>query len=232
MFRKNDDETSVWISNTDLMSGLMVIFLLIAISITGAYKNAEKALNQNMEAEKNIVASLNAEFTESEQEEVELNKKGLGSAYFPDSWGTFRVGSANLSPAFKEKLNIFFPKYIKAIYPHRDAISEIRIEGYTSSEWNNLPLEQAYFYNMKLSQDRTRAILDYVFSIPELYEYHEFMRKKITANGLSSRNLIETNGIENKEASRRIEFKIVTNDNNIIDALKKTKVEAPNGNKL
>ena len=35
MFNKQkDDETSVWISNTDLMSGLLVLFLFISIIMT------------------------------------------------------------------------------------------------------------------------------------------------------------------------------------------------------
>lgn len=225
MFKRNDDETSVWISNTDLMSGLTVIFLLIAIAITGQYQSAKKEITKNEASEKQIVATINAAFSKTEIEEFQLNANGVGSIYFPDYYGTFDVGSSDLSPLFKEKLNLLMPKYIETLYKEKDFVDEIRIEGHTSSEWHNLPPEVAYFHNMKLSQDRTRAILEYLFTIPELKGYHDFMREKITANGLSSKNTIKIKGtdIEDKKASRRIEFKVVTNSQKIVNLLKEKK---------
>ena len=34
MFKKDDSETSIWISTADLLSGLLVIFLFVAVLMT------------------------------------------------------------------------------------------------------------------------------------------------------------------------------------------------------
>ena len=64
---------------------------------------------------------------------------------------------------------------------------------------------------MKLSQDRTRSVLEYVMSLPQVSNQREWLKNYLTANGLSSSKLIMTNGVEDKEKSRRVEFRVKTN---------------------
>ena len=73
---------------------------------------------------------------------------------------------------------------------------------------------------MELSQSRTRAILNYALSMLELAQYHDLIKSKLTANGLSSSQLIIENGVENKEKSRRIEFRVVANDQETLRQIK------------
>ena len=64
---------------------------------------------------------------------------------------------------------------------------------------------------MKLSQDRTRAVLQYCFSLMK-EEDVVWLKGLVTANGLSSSHLILTKeGEENKDLSRRVEFRVRTN---------------------
>jgi outer membrane protein OmpA-like peptidoglycan-associated protein len=111
-------------------------------------------------------------------------------------------------------LDDFFPRYIKLLFTkYKDNIEEIRIEGHTSSEWMEYKIdpETAYFKNMKLSQDRTRSVLIYVLQMIKADKLKQWARGKITANGLSSSKLIiKPNGEEDKEASRRVEFRVRT----------------------
>jgi outer membrane protein OmpA-like peptidoglycan-associated protein len=111
-------------------------------------------------------------------------------------------------------LDDFFPRYIKLLFTkYKDNIEEIRIEGHTSSEWMEYKIdpETAYFKNMKLSQDRTRSVLIYVLQMIKADTLKQWARGKITANGLSSSKLIiKPNGEEDKEASRRVEFRVRT----------------------
>ena len=79
----------------------------------------------------------------------------------------FKTGDATLQQRFKTTLDEFFPRYIKVIDDYKDSINEVRIEGHTSSEWNwNSDEDTAYFENMRLSQDRPRAVLTLVHQLP------------------------------------------------------------------
>lgn len=117
----------------------------------------------------------------------------------------------------------FLPKYLKAIntvyQKNHNSIKEIRIEGHTSSEWTYtnatdaaLSDDEKYIKNMELSQSRTREIINYALSLPELKPYHGLIKDKLTANGLSSSKLKKINGVEDKNASRRIAFRVIAND--------------------
>ena len=116
----------------------------------------------------------------------------------------FDEGEDVLKDNFKLILDDFFPRYISVLNreQYRDNIEEIRIEGHTNSNGG-------YYSNMKLSQDRTRAVLQYCFS---LMSEVEWLRGLVTANGLSSSHLVLTKeGDEDKDLSRRVEFRVRTN---------------------
>ncbi len=133
-------ETSVWISTTDLMSGLLVIFLFLSILMTQETDKAKEKLeiaqnkihtvtNQANLAEENIRKAINKNFDFNDQIKYELNKNGLASARFPDASGTFKEGSYVLTEKFKKELNYFLPRYLKAISEsdHQQYVKEIRI---------------------------------------------------------------------------------------------------------
>ena len=143
---------------------------------------------------------------------AEIDKQTL-SVKFNAPEVLFNTGSSILKKDFKKILDDFFPRYIKILTKkeYNNDIVEIRIEGHTSSEWKlNVSKDEAYFYNMNLSQDRTRKVLEYVLNNKELNS-KEWAKTKLTANGLSSSKPILKNGIEDKEKSRRVEFRVRTN---------------------
>jgi outer membrane protein OmpA-like peptidoglycan-associated protein len=64
---------------------------------------------------------------------------------------------------------------------------------------------------MELSQARTRAVLQEVFSLSEIGGHRPWLQPLLTANGLSSsRPVILDNGREDHDRSRRVEFRIRT----------------------
>jgi outer membrane protein OmpA-like peptidoglycan-associated protein len=90
-----------------------------------------------------------------------------------------------------------------------NSIEAISIEGYTSSEWTNSDsIDGAYLNNMALSHERTRAVLEYCLQLSTIAPYKDWLRKILTANGLSSSRVIIENGTEIHESSRRVEFRI------------------------
>ena len=75
---------------------------------------------------------------------------------------------------------------------------------------DGITLGYAYFANMELSQARTRSVLKYVMNIEGIKSKKEWLVSHVTANGLSSSKLIMINGREDRNRSRRVEFRVRT----------------------
>jgi outer membrane protein OmpA-like peptidoglycan-associated protein len=159
-----------------------------------------------------------AEFKDDLNEwNANIDKQTL-SVKFKSPEVLFSPGSSKLQPKFKVILTDFFPRYVNILTnkKYKDDIEEIRIEGHTSSEWSSdATPEQAYFYNMELSQDRTREVLEFCFK-HTVKDDRQWIRERLTANGLSSSKLVINNDMEDKEKSRRVEFRVRTNSENRI----------------
>ena len=212
--RKRDEQES-WISVSDLMAGLMMVFLFIAIIYA---KDADKratavteVVTEWQQLEEDIYNALKSEFGKDlEKWNAEIEKDTLTVRFLAPEI-LFESGSDVLKPQFKDILSDFMPRYIVLLITNFvDDISEVRIEGHTSSEWNQEPEKIAFIKNMDLSQARTRSVLEYSFSLKELDGFDVWMRKTMSANGLSSAKLIMKENLEDKKRSRRVEFAIRT----------------------
>jgi len=223
------EDAEHWIGISDMMSGLMMVFLFMAVAymyyvqverenikeIAVAYKDTQVAIYNDLvkEFEKDL-PRWNAAI-ERDTLEVTFNN--------PDA--LFRSGSPELNPQFKTMLADFFPRYVAVLSRYRKAIEEIRIEGHTSSDWGTLHGEQAYFPNMALSQDRTRTVLQHVLSLLEAGDDREWVRSSFAAVGYSSsRRIIDSaSQMEDGARSRRVNFRVITNSElqirNIIERL-------------
>lgn len=211
----------------------MLVFLLIAIAymhnVDEGQKRIKKVAVAYQETQVSLYNSLLKEFKKDLPKwKAKIDQETL-SVQFMEPDVLFKTGSADVKPAFKKILNDFFPRYLKIIFSsqYRDGIEEVRIEGHTSSEWSNgtASADVAYFNNMRLSQDRTRSVLQYCFSLAENIDQKMLMRKYITANGLSSSHLIyNSTGREEKRLSRRVEFRTRTNaDKKIVEIIEQFK---------
>lgn len=161
--------------------------------------------------EKRLGARLHDEFSRDlETWKASLDENNLALRFEnPDL--LFEAGKADLRPEFQRFLNDFFPRYIAKLAEFKDDIEEVRIEGHTSSEWRGTADElETYFNNMKLSQDRTRAVLAYGMKTDIDPEMRDWGRSTITANGLASSRLKRlADGREDQRGSRRVEFRVL-----------------------
>jgi outer membrane protein OmpA-like peptidoglycan-associated protein len=211
-------EEAQWISLSDLMTGLMMVFMLIAISfmvkVEADSANVKRVAVIYDKLRENLYQDLSNEFKEDLPKwGAVLDKKSL-SIRFNEPDVLFDMGDAKLKSRFQEILNDFFPRYVKIITSekYKNAIEEIRIEGHTSSMWNELVSPQeAYFKNMELSQSRTRSTLRFVLGLPRVQDNLEWLKHNMTANGLSSsKPVLNDNKTENSNKSQRVEFRIRT----------------------
>ena len=224
---RSDDEH--WISVSDLMAGLMVIFLFVAISYMRDVVNENDRMERIAitwnETQDALYEDLQAEFeADLVHWNAVLDRESL-AVRFREPDVLFNSGEANLKPRFMMILAEFFPRYLAVLRSYRDDIDEVRLEGHTSSVWDGArdPMD-GYLKNMRLSQDRTRSVLGFCLQLSSIESDRSWARDTITANGLSSSRLVTDDGGREDEAlSRRVEFRVRTNaDREIVRILRES----------
>ena len=157
---------------------------------------------------------LKQEFeNDAERWDMSICESGLLISFDSDS--NFEVNSAVLSQEFSAVLADFFPRLMEVIYDYRESISELRIEGHTDSSVRLRDSKlSGYLYNTKLSQDRSRNVMDYSLNLRAITynpEYLSWSYEHTTAHGMSSSQRVFTqSGAEDFAASRRVEFRLRT----------------------
>lgn len=222
--RGNHKQEDFWIGLSDLMTSLMMIFLLISliymikvqdmVKIPSVYKETMQGLGQALRQEfkndlKRWHATIDDDLTVRFQEPSIL----------------FSTSSSELKLEFKEILSDFIPRYVRIIRDPKyvNNIEEVRIEGHTSTIWRTgVSEKEAYFYNMELSQSRTRSTLQYIMSTPAVAgspDTFKWFKSHVRAIGFSSGRPVDHKGrvilnVEQKEdqaLSQRVEFRVRTN---------------------
>ncbi|MEK6989614.1 OmpA family protein [Paenibacillus sp. FSL K6-1566] len=233
-----EEKESSWISYTDLMSALLIIFALV-IMVTmydtqNAYEQQKKAMDEATEAIKQkeeaiaqnnkliedvigvkskIIEELMIAFKDSNLD-LQIDKQ-TGAIRF--SGGVFfDKNSSKVSAKGVDYLEDFIPKYIEILMSDqfRDEIAQIIVEGHTDSDGG-------YLYNLQLSQDRALAVAQQVFApnFPK-FKYQEELKTVITANGRSfSVPILDKNGEMDPDKSRRVEFKFRLKDEQLLEKL-------------
>ena len=132
-----------------------------------------------------------------------------------DSAVFFETGRAEIRQEGKDLLERFIPVYLDVLLreEYADYLAEIIIEGHTDSSG-------AYNTNLKLSQDRALQVALYCLNMPSLtYAQKARLQQILTAKGRSYADLIYFNGVEDPEASRRVEFKFSLKDAEMIEEM-------------
>ncbi len=127
----------------------------------------------------------------------------------------FEVNKSELKSGFTDILSDFFPRYLKIVEQYKNEIQEIRIEGHTSSEYTQAKSdEERYNLNKKLSSQRANEVREYAVNEASKNSdiSKEWIENTFKPYGMSYDNLIiNPDGTENADASRRVDFKIVKN---------------------
>ena len=206
-----ESNQSHWIPLADLMTGLMMIFMLLTAAFMLRVEQTTTLVVKEFEVTKsNLQQALQKEF---EKDLKQWNAELLGdmTIQFKDPDVLFATGDYRLTAKYKEVLRDFFPRYIKLLNNEKfkSVVKEVRIEGHTSAFWaSSVNPQTAYFKNMELSQARTRSTLEFLLAIPELEKDSQWIITKVTANGLSSSRADPED--KNARKNQRVEFRIVT----------------------
>lgn len=173
--RRSRDDGEHWVTVSDMMAGLMMVFLLISVTLMAG-------VTTEREREQRVCRAIRGEL-ETVFENSKLGERGVGMLWrqrasgddaclnicytFSSDAMSFEQGDPRLPPTAQENLRDFLPDYLSALHGRDSVISEVRIGGHTSSEWSGAAEEQSsdsvpYFNNMKLSQDRARNVLEFI----------------------------------------------------------------------
>lgn len=228
---------SHWIPLADLMTVLMVIFLFMSISYMALVEKRQKEQNQIFKDYEESKVTLYNELNEAFKNDFakwDLKLDNDLSIKFTNPQVLFPTGKSDITPHFQIILTDFLPKYLSVVLQekYKNKIAEIRIEGHTDTKPIGLT-NDPYIDNMKLSQDRGRNVLAFLRTQKSFINLQPTDKQRLqywlTANGLSYGRTVDNDyklSFESKRSidndkSRRVEFRIVTTSEAIInEALK------------
>lgn len=235
MDNSEEKQENYWVSFSDIMTSLMVIFLFIAVSYMSKIQKEEKrrteAFQDYKESKESIYNELSTEFqNDLIKQNIIVVDKDL-SVKFTNPNFLFDQGSFEIKPQFAKVLNGFLPRYFNILRneKYKNKIAEIRIEGHTDAVGLPAYDKDPYLANILLSQQRSANVLRYFTN--SLYyqklslEEKDNLRYLITANGLSYGRPVDDNFelIRNSKKnvniknSKRVEFKVVTTSSALVD---------------
>ena len=130
----------------------------------------------------------------------------------------FATGRYELSAQGRAFIDRFLPVYLEVLFSeeYKAYVSEIIIEGHTDSDGE-------YLSNLELSQQRALAVASYVLGDSRAVsaDVKNQLRPVVTVNGRSYMDRIfDANGVEDKDASRRVVFKFRLTDEQMIQQLR------------
>lgn len=205
---ENNEGNIFWITMTDLMTGLVLVFIIMffytymtshleLVKQTFAKENATKSLQESLKSQK-INAVVDPISGVVKISDLEL----------------FELSSYKLSDKGKAYLDKFAPAYIDSLFSNNylsKNLDKIIIQGHTDSQTfaGKYSADEQYMKNMELSLNRAYAVANYMTNTPYNKANGDKLRKMIIVEGASFSQPVLVNGKEDFAKSRRVELKLV-----------------------
>ena len=215
-----EDENVFWVTMTDLLLGLAIIFMtLFILAMTGFTQSKLQQQATQSEVAKKLIANM-------QEQKIDAKIDAVTGQVKISDLELFELNSYNLSDRGKKYLDKFIPIYVNTIFSNPklyDKISNVVIQGHTDSQtFKNIPSKEEQFTkNMDLSLKRANAVEDYIFKTGYNKNYTDKLTKTLVVEGKSFTEPVLVNGKEDYNKSRRVELKLVVKDSNIQDFLVK-----------
>ena len=242
--RRRSNTNQFWQSYSDMMAALLLVFVLILAGTILRLQEEYNAMNEeaseaiyrasiaeseaqdlkgnldekNAELERivgirqSLIKALREKFS---GEELSVDPQTGSIVFKADLMFDFR--DTTLNETYKDTLRIFIKKYVEVLMcdefaPH---VAEIIIEGHTDSVGS-------YEDNLWFSQQRALSVAAFILSEHEKVfnsEELKYLRTIVTINGRSESDLILHNGVEDPNASRRVEIQFRLKDEEMIQKM-------------
>ena len=125
----------------------------------------------------------------------------------------FDQNAYKLKDSSKKELDVVLKKYISTLLEDKEIrkyIHGITIEGHTNSDGT-------YLSNLQLSQQRALEVMQFLYESNSINK--DLLNKYVSSSGKSSSDLIYKDGVEDKDASRRIEIKFIIKNEEAVKEL-------------
>ena len=155
----DEEEHNYWMSYSDMMAALFLVFILIISFTLVQYEHAKNELfaqNEQRERDRQKLEEQNRELKASEKtiedvigikakiieklkerfdkKDIKIKVDNTTGAIELDSSILFDVDKSELKIEGKNKLRTVLPEYIDALFEYENEISEIIIEGHTDND--------------------------------------------------------------------------------------------------
>jgi len=223
--------SSYWLTYSDLLSGLLLMFILLMMLALWNFQNANKDLidekdryqqmiQENAEMKEKIERTVGVRAELIQDLTMQLQKNNINAvisetgAIKVDETILFEFGRSELKPEGRAFLNRFISVYLGVLSQdkYKDQVKEIIIEGHTDSVGD-------YLDNLDLSQARAISVAKYCMSQESGLDtaMRDYLEYFLTANGRSESRPVITNNEEDQNKSRRVEFLFRLSDEETID---------------
>ena len=199
---RDEAEKPFWISFADLMTALMVLFLVsVTVALFAVTQKPDEVAKQQAQRERDIQALL-SQIAEAAKAYPGIVVRGHSIDF--GSRANFESGSSALSAEQATTLRAFVPKVLSVV---RDPLGQkwlkrIVVEGFADQRGT-------YIYNLNLSLQRSERVLCVLLASPKsasnaLTDADRLQTRELFLVGGSSFNALKAS----LEESRRIELKL------------------------
>ena len=223
---KNSEKLNFWLSYSDMMAALLLVFILILFCTLLETRATYEAKQAELAEKEKIIASQQSQIdtivgvrgdlvdalsTEFSGNALSVKVDAQSGTITFDSTLLFGFDDDQLQDQGKAFLDQFLPKYFSVLLSEDFSpyVAEIIIEGHTDTDGS-------YMYNLQLSQNRAFAVASYCLENSNHIltdNQLEKLRILLTANGRSwSSPIYNDDGSVNMDASRRVEIKFRLKD--------------------
>lgn len=222
---------SQWISLSDMMTWLMLVFLLISILVIAEIQEKEKEQNRVLLEYSNVKIEIYKDLKkafEEKQQDWDMTIDEDLTIKFSNPDVLFDANSSRIRVWFSEILDEFVPEYLEIINSkkYNEKITEVRIEWHAGK-----CLENEYWICLNLSQWRANSVMQYIFQGNDFISLQDTEQERLkfifTSNWMSNWKNLDSSWAyifysDNEldaQVSRRVEFRIVTNSEELVDEL-------------
>lgn len=211
--KKGEEEITYWLSFSDLMSSLLIVFVLLFIYVVLDYNQALSTKEAKIKELTSVRSKIISKLVKELGDDIAIDKNT--GAIKLKSEILFDKAKNELKPEGQEFLTKFTPKYLKVLLGDpeiKKSLSTIIIEGHTDDDGT-------YIYNLELSQARALNVVKYISQDPTNAKYQADIEKYFSAIGRSKADLIKKDGKVLQADSRRVEFKFRLKDEETLKSI-------------
>lgn len=212
-------------SFTDLMSSLVVIFILLFLAFVHEQEGRQESVKDK------LLAELQQQLREAKLDKQNIKKDGDAVVIIvPEGLMNFETGKSDLKDGGKAFLQRYIPPISRLLVKDfSNDVDSLIVEGYTdrqraagSSE------EQGEAQNLILSQERSMKVVEESLKDltgPGWSKEREFFLDRLSATGRGEQQAIRDGGPENNPNFRRVIFRIRVRSNALQDAAHEIKAD-------